>query len=98
MPTTGASLASRFPLADFYDLLISHAGNMLQDEHELGESQVANFPSPQFLHTTQVEGFKPKHIVLITKLMGQLKVRVTPLVCHPVMSQRQLAFALLTIV
>ena len=98
MPTTGAGLASRFPLADFHDLLAAQAGHMLQDEHELGESQVADLPPPQFLHAAQVEGFKPQRIVLVTQDMCEFEVRVTPLVCHSVMSQRQLAFGLLAVV
>ena len=98
MPTTGASLASRFPLPNLYDLFAAQAGHMLQDEHELGESQVADLPPPQFLHAAQVEGFKPQRVVLVTQGMCQLEVCVAPLICHPVMSQRQLAFGLFAVV
>lgn len=91
-------MASWLPLPNLDDLLTSHAGNMLQGEHELGKSQVADLPPPQLLHAAQVEGFKPKSVVLVTQGMCQFEVRVTPLVCHSVMSQRQLAFGLLAIV
>jgi hypothetical protein len=90
MPTTGAGLASRFPLPNLYDLLISHAGNMLQNEHELGETQVADLPPPQLLHAAQVEGFKPQRVVLVTQGMCEFEVRVTPLVRHPLMRQGEL--------
>jgi hypothetical protein len=97
LPTARTGLAGWQPLIDLYHLLASHSGHMLQNEHELGEAEVAYLPAPQLLHTAQVERFKPHHVVLVTQGMGQFEVRVTSLIGHASMCQRQLAFRLLLV-
>ena len=90
MPTAGAYLTSWFPPPYLDHLLAAQAAHIRQDDHELGEAQIAYLPPPQLLHATQVEGFKPQPIVFVTQGKGQFELRVAPLVGDSIVGKSQM--------
>lgn len=55
-PTTNvARFAGRYPSVDFDDLSTSIAAHPFQDANELREGKVGNLPSPQALHSVEIQ-------------------------------------------
>ena len=97
MAAARAGLTGRLPAPNLDHLLAPHAGDVLQDEHELGETQVAYLPAPQLLHAAQIQVFKSQHVIVVAKPVGEFEVRITPLVGDSVMGKSQLTLRFLPV-
>ena len=80
------------------DGLPLQAGNMLENAHELGSSQVANLATPQSSHSFHGQVFKEQPVVAVGQLMGEFEEPVPPLVDHGLIQAGDVGFSLLPVV
>lgn len=98
-PTTNvARFAGRYPSVDFDDLSTSIAGHPFQDANELREGKVGNLPSPQALHSVEIQVLDADDGIFSNKAVCQLEEPVPATVTDTLVYAPEIANRPLTVV
>jgi len=89
MSTTIAGFRTRKPGVNIGNNLALLFGNPFQNLQELSERQIVYLPSPQSLHSFQIQRLKAQHIKPVCQHMCQLPAPIRAAVNHVLMSSSQ---------